>query len=759
MVDLDVKQGPLDRRPSDGAFRARIRGIGTWLLATVVVVPILVVLQSVGSVPLGQALVISGVIAAQTLAGVLLWSWVRGERTVLWTEALAVGLPVGAVMALLTYQALLPLGLQAWGWSLPILVVVLAYLALGPTESQVLYPRRVESLALLVIGLAATGLAGRVWFTTPLTRDGWYALFGDIPIHEAMAETLGSRGPNESLMLLDGNLRYHWFADAWAGMLTAITDAAPFVALTRSLFAFAILGGALAAWTLAPMFIKGLWPRIGAGLAIFLGTTIIAGFANPGSPILEKFSPTITFGAVCLLALSFVMLRNITVVFRPWSLLPLVILAMGVLGGRITLAAVSAGGLGLLLLWSLVTRTRIRVTLVNIVAVGLGFLLTLAILTAPEPIGGQVNPWVFQPNIEAALLWSLIPTYSAIGYAAAVVAVIAVVTAQASGLLWTFTVPSGVRNPANYWVAGILVAGFLGVFLTRQLGYAQMTFLGSAIIPALAASGAGLGGALYYLRERAPSRSRWWWGCAVGLAAALLVSVIALAATPLLIGFRFYGPTQWSLPFLVWFSAFVLGVIVLAVMRVVRSRKSVLAAGVSMLVVITLTTPLWQIAQQIRTDPGTFGLLNANIMTTDDLAAAEWLRANTPEDGVWATNRMCSVVGETPPDCASTGYVVSALAGRQVLIEGHTYSIGGDFVERADEFSWAMDRVMNSYEFGVAPSEDSLQYLWDEGVRYFWVDTAVVHAESWEPFATPIFENPRATILRLNEPGAVLANS
>lgn len=731
---------------------ARLQTMLSLALGALVTAPILAVLQLVGSVPIDEALLTSLVVSSQTLGGTLLWAWVRRQSRISWIEATAVGLPLGAVISLLSYQALRPTPLSSVGWLVPTVGLVMAYMVVGPDRIRVTAPARQDVIGLTVIGLGALVLAGRVWFTTPLERQGWFALFGDIPIHEAMANTLALRGPSESLMLLDGNLRYHWFANAWAGTLAIVTDAGPFVTLTRTLFAVAILGAALLAWTLAPFFVRGLWARVGAGLAVFLGTTITIGFGNPGSPLLEKFSPTLTFGALSLLAVTFVILRNLRSGTNPWTLIAVAVLGAGTVGGRITLGIVAMGGVGAITLLALVLHAKRRDTFINVAALGVGFGTSYLLLTSQEPIATQVNPWIVQPNIEVAQLWSLIPLYTQLGYALAVVAVIAVVTAQASGLIWSFSVPDGLTNPANYWVLGTLVFGFLGVFLTRQLGYAQMTLLGSAIIPALVASGAGAGAALEQLRKQVSSLRRWLSLVLVGITAVLFLALIALSATPLLLDFRYYGPTRWAIPFMVWVAAAAIGLTLLGLAAVPRSRYNVVAASIAVLVSTTLATPIWQIAQQIRVDTGVFTTANANIMTLDDLEAARWIRDNTPVDSVWATNRMCSVVGENPPDCPSTGYMVSALAKRQALIEGHTYSIGADLVERADEFSWAIARIMNSYEFGRTPSADNAQYLWNQGVRYFWVDTAVQNAGDWVAYAETIYSNPRAVILKLKDP-------
>ena len=733
-------------------FSSRLATASWTLFATGALLPILVTLQLVGSVAFREAVLISLIVVVQTFGGSLLWVWIKRSASVSWVEVAALGIPLGAVLGLLAHQIFLGSQLSWIGWAIPTVIVVIGYLLTPTGRTRIRPPSFIDAFGLGLVIMGALMLAGRVWFTTPLNREGWFAFFGDIPIHEAMANTLGLRGPSESLMLLDGNLRYHWFANAWAGSLSVVADASPFVTLTRTLFSVAIVGGALLAWTLAPLFIRGRWARTGAGLCLFLGTTVFIGVGNPGSPILEKFSPTIAFGALCLLAASYVILNNLQNQTTWASLIVVFILGVGVVGGRITLGVVSVGGAVSVLCLAIILQRQRWATFLNLAALGAGFVVALVILTAQVPIASQVNPWVIEPNIEAASLWSLIPFYNLIGYAAALVAVVAVVCAQASGVVWTFLSAGGARNPANYWVTGILLFGFLGVFFTRQLGYAQMTFLGSAIIAALVASGAGTGAALEFLYRQATSTRRVVVVSFLGLFAALLLGLFAVGVTQFIIGFRYFGPTRWALPFLLWIGAALIGYLLLKVAGVVPSRRNSAAAGISLLVITTMLTPVWQITQQIREDSGVFTVERANIVQMGDFEAAEWIRLNTAADSIWATNRMCSVVGELPPDCPSTSYVVSALAKRQALIEGHTYSVGADLMERANEFDWAIQRIENSYNFGLDPNKSNAKFLWDQGVRYFWVDTAVQSARSWSPFGRVIYRNPRAILLQITEP-------
>jgi hypothetical protein len=57
----------------------------------------------------------------------------------------------------------------------------------------------------------------------------------------------------------------------------------------------------------------------------------------------------------------------------------------------------------------------------------------------------------------------------------------------------------------------------------------------------------------------------------------------------------------------------------------------------------------------------------------DEQRAAFWLRENSAEDDVVASNTACWPARRQPP-CDARGYIVSGIAGRRALLEGWAYT-------------------------------------------------------------------------------------
>jgi hypothetical protein len=62
-----------------------------------------------------------------------------------------------------------------------------------------------------------------------------------------------------------------------------------------------------------------------------------------------------------------------------------------------------------------------------------------------------------------------------------------------------------------------------------------------------------------------------------------------------------------------------------------------------------------------------------NQVHPDEQRAALWLRANSAEDDVVASNTACRPARRQPP-CDARGYIVSGIAGRRALLEGWAYT-------------------------------------------------------------------------------------
>ncbi len=127
-------------------------------------------------------------------------------------------------------------------------------------------------------------------------------------------------------------------------------------------------------------------------------------------------------------------------------------------------------------------------------------------------------------------------------------------------------------------------------------------------------------------------------------------------------------------------------------------------------------------------------------------SAAEWLRANSNESDIVATNRFCNLIEQDLPDCDAYWNVVSSITGRRMYVENLDWT--------ARSATGVIDRALEVVRFVDDPSAERAEFLETANVSWVFVDKAVTEQESWEPWAEVVFENDEATVLRVRLPGA-----
>ena len=121
-----------------------------------------------------------------------------------------------------------------------------------------------------------------------------------------------------------------------------------------------------------------------------------------------------------------------------------------------------------------------------------------------------------------------------------------------------------------------------------------------------------------------------------------------------------------------------------------------------------------------------------------------WLRRNSKENDVVATNRSCSTSTDLPPNCLALWSLTSAISGRQMLIEGNwTTNIVAEMKDESKK-----RRNLIRY-FVNAPTDEGRLSLLDYGVRWVVADFAVTETRSWGDFAEVRFTNDAGSILEL----------
>lgn len=122
-----------------------------------------------------------------------------------------------------------------------------------------------------------------------------------------------------------------------------------------------------------------------------------------------------------------------------------------------------------------------------------------------------------------------------------------------------------------------------------------------------------------------------------------------------------------------------------------------------------------------------------------------WLRNNSQDDDLVATNRYCSDSYETPTNCLALWNLTSAISRRQVLVEGLWPSYSENLAPERER------RRLLVESFVEEPSVQNRSALLDYGVRWVVADYAVTKKRSWGEFAEVRFTNEAGAILKLTD--------
>jgi hypothetical protein len=148
---------------------------------------------------------------------------------------------------------------------------------------------------------------------------------------------------------------------------------------------------------------------------------------------------------------------------------------------------------------------------------------------------------------------------------------------------------------------------------------------------------------------------------------------------------------------------------------------------------------------------------NDYVGSTDLTAASNWLKLNSKQDDVLATNKFCIPTGAKI--CIDPKFFgVSSTANRKVLVEGPYYIVGGpyfsDMPNVTDESKyplWVQDRLDLSRGFADRPTAEITARLLELDVDWFYLFKENTTNRNWEPYGTVKYENTEIAIIKLND--------
>jgi hypothetical protein len=736
-----------------------------------------------------SALIILIIVAIQWAGGVVIWQWITSG----YLRArcmLPLGAVVGLLLALLGSQISIAMDRGVWGWfvapaaALLILLVPRARRRALSGAGACSHEATVRSLSWLTwVPVAVLGLLLQIpnWMRTPI-HNGYVvgnSYHPDLVFLEALGQSVSTLGPQDNLLLADAPVRYHWFIYGWSGLVTDLAGVEPFWVLTRVV---PIILTVLAAW-LAALWARQLSPaRWVPSLAALL--VVVAGYVGADQGVMLTFdSPSNGLATVVLLAFAL----TFTLAMRAPRPAPFIILlgflSFGLAGAKASHAAIACVGVGIAAIAlsarsrGLAVRTAWSVTLATGAGALSGYLLLLSGISGSDSqiaIGGDVP--------HASTYQGLDPSLAEWGFVLGTLVLILAMAPRWIGLLPLLGSSRGRAMPETWLVLGMIIAGALPLLLLTS-GINAAWFALGASGPASVMSAVGIGVLAEHVSVRGPRR--------------FIIGAVVVAALAWLMVLVNYGLEQvtgslvgWRSPVFAWIACAVASLALVPLLRGRLLYRWVFALAVTISVTAIFSRiagpVLWSsLASSMRpvlehvvltTDPDAeFTATGTSATSIHERRGAVPLGASAPapprdddfgvafaDDRVqWSPGLQEAALelraASGPQDVVAMDYSIiqpflPITAERRMLLAGQPYVDGYTSSAAA---STIPERFARFDEFRMTGSPAAHRWLWDNGVRWVWLQFSPrPDAERLSDMTSPLVLTDEVAVLRLNAPDA-----
>ncbi|PWJ24149.1 hypothetical protein ATK17_0237 [Branchiibius hedensis] len=696
----------------------------------------------------------AGVLITQVFPGALIWRTIRPRNGWL-LEDLFMGFAMGICVAVPAQIIAGLLHSRIPAIVLPLLVAAIL-LAVPVTRRRIQEAQWSPLPWWFGFGVSLTALA----FLTGLinysrtNRLHWGSGAGspqvDTYLHMALAAELLQRGPVEWPTVKGATLGYQWFTHAWIAHVTAVSGVPLDEVLMRFMPALmpivAVVSVAVLGLRLSGSPVVGVVSAVGSTV---LGQGSVFGLSNPALP-LTPLSPTVGLAIAPLMAFIAVLAMRWRGQARSgaWIALPLLTcISTGLKGSA---GPIVVAGMALAILAMAIWHRRLVLPVIaDLVTVGVTLGLTMIVVYRGSAAGLAFDPAAGATQTALGRLLGGVPTWK--------MQVVAAATAFAAGMtraLFAFALPFRTedrRDPLTWVLIGSAIAGAAPVALFYHPGASQYYFLMTAI--PLAAVGSALGAWRVYHALR--PRERWIVG-GVGLVGAALFYFVPVWLTGGQVGHHQLRKAVTQIA---------IGVVIVIVCAAVawfaaRHRRVVTAAATAAAVVALSGAfgvakyyehglPIWRI-------PPAVSIMSQSAVTDDQIAVARYIRDHSDVDDLVMTNRHCTTPIK-PDHCDTRRWLVTAFTERQSFIEGWTATPEATNLAPHGRDSitinyWHPELLELNDNFYTNPTAEAQRKLWDEGVRWIYMENTMPHAETLAPYATLRFSTPDASAWQLNKP-------
>jgi len=723
--------------------------------------------------PTGEAIRIIFLIAAQTFVGATIWRRLTKSTAISMIELIATGFALGSALFTIIDQGLIFLGISTNDAVIPCILTLIALAAdrLWKKMSEISEISKHDLVSLLVVSICvflgfgefshgsfiavalltctcvliinqhmpllrsaalsaiSLGMAVLVFFLVrpPISYGSWFLrpLFtktDDAVFSESVAYSLSIFGPADYAAAAGAGLRYHWFSLAWSGLIQRSASVSPF---GMTLHVVPVLS-----FFVVAMMLIGVGKRIGIGQRYVFIAPLVLFFA---SSVPER----VYFYSV---------INTSNVMTFVWSLTFLLVLILhtekkihfgeyllGITAGIVLLSkmpyavAILGGTLACSVYVFLTNRQNRKSVVKQFLSIAL-FTVTIFLLFL-TPNSWEQRTYVLDWNLMNIALGSQFRYPIAFGFIAV--------------LLFTRFPLFFLRD--STWELTVLKVFIWGAVSTGMFrfvvngGSAERYFLDSALV-------FGSLGIAIAINELAPNfhQIRTWELLSMSSYSGLLSLVIIEIwnRNNFQDGRWWQSNLQMVVPFFVAISTCI-GFLAL-------KRKSLgsdpirLTALVIIVCLVGANAGVYVVQAVKSPDYAPRGSIAADI----DLSSLQWLRNNSDSSELVATNRfLCP--GIVPCDFDESSFLISAVANRQVYIEGPRFVAGGRPYP-----SWIADRISVSRSFAEAPSDKNFNKLRASGVSWFYLDTNFlpsnvnVAANPWQKWALIEYRSSNILVLR-----------
>ena len=569
----------------------------------------------------------------------------------------------------------------------------------------------------------------------------WNLRFGvmqepDMIFAESMVNSTRNFGYQGNIFVSGLRFYYHWFAFAWEATLGSISQLTPFVIKAIAAPAIAFFVVLSLVFTIARTISRSLFS---APSAMFSVAMLCAG-QIPFLRILHPYSFSFNFGLIFLYALVILILAC-QEMMRSVLLIAAFLMSLCLLGSKVSFGPMLVAGFGICLATALLFKIYRESAVLLSIAGALAVLVSFIFIYKIGAGSGADYRISFmdilrqKANLESGLPGTVVLV--------TFICVLGSLLAPATGLIFlkdVFTVDK--RLGIIFSVAGGLTGVALGFVLSDPSETGAYFIQGglALLVPIAVAT-------LFANHCRVDQQSRYLLlgASAVGLIGAWIWPKIYVRNV-LETGSHYY-----RLAFAIGIPIFVACFCVVLISIFKRSDSTIKTSRILTILLLVSTVGSYFANAGDYFDKGVWVARNVRFESADVISGSNqyrnllvWLRDNSDQRDIVATNRYCSTSTEPPPGCTAMWSLTSAITGRQMLSEGTwTVNIISGFEDEAEKRRNLVENFVH------LPTKQARALLSDYGVRWVVADYAVTSARSWGEFAEVRFENKAGAILEL----------